>query len=94
MNEQYETFRKAASENLERFRYCWERFMVRLRHPRGGDNLLGCGNLEALARAAFEAGWEAAGGVPHKDRSECKHENVRGIAVVPRPCPSCGKPVY
>lgn len=75
-----------------RFDYFWKGFLERrLLNPRKGRELA---DQQAVARAAFESGWEAAGGGPHKSQSTCQHENVRGIAVVPRPCPSCGKPVF
>lgn len=84
---------EACKDERPRFQYCWEGFVAnRIERPRKGDDV--ASDPRALARAAFEAGWEAAGGEPHKSRDECRHENVRGIAVVMRPCPSCGKPVY
>lgn len=78
-------------DDSERFDYFWRRFREqRLEQPRPGSEL----PQSEVARAAFEAGWEAAGGQPHADPSVCKHPNVYGIAVVVRPCTSCGKLVY
>lgn len=84
---------KPTQDTRSKFEYFRDSFLGnRIDHPRQGDEVNQ--DLRAAAIAGFEAGWEAAGGEWHKSRDDCKHSNVRGIAVVARPCPSCGKPVF